>query len=305
MRIAVLGGGAWGTTLADLAAAQDHQVRVWSRSGALALGEVLAQAEAVFSCLPMAAVAGVIDQVIALGLPAGVIVVNATKGLDRRTARPASSLWQARFADHPLVVLSGPNLAAEIRAGLPAATVVASADGQAAGRIQQCLASERFRVYTSADWRGVELGGVLKNVIAIAAGVSDGLGLGANAKAALITRGLAEMIRVGTHWGGLAETFYGLSGLGDLLTTCNSPLSRNYQVGFGLGKGQSLEAVLERLEGTAEGVATAAILAEYAQRSALEVPITDQICAVLGGLRPPTEALAALMTRRLREEDGG
>ncbi|AGY57217.1 NAD(P)H-dependent glycerol-3-phosphate dehydrogenase [Gloeobacter kilaueensis] len=301
MRIAVLGAGSWGTTLAQLATSLDHRVQLWSRTGPLALSAVLADAQVVLSCLPMRAVAGVIEQVAAAGLPPGAILVNTTKGLDA-TARPASQLWRSAFPDWPLVVLSGPNLAAEVRAGLPAATVVASASPEAARRIQQCFASERFRVYTSGDQLGVELGGVLKNVVAIAAGVSDALGLGANAKAALITRGLAEIIRVGTHWGAQAETFYGLSGLGDLLTTCNSALSRNYQVGFGLGEGRTLSDILAQLVGTAEGVNTASILADYARRVDLEVPITDQVCALLGGERPPQVALAALMSRRLKDE---
>ncbi|MBC8123574.1 MAG: NAD(P)H-dependent glycerol-3-phosphate dehydrogenase, partial [Gemmatimonadaceae bacterium] len=223
-------------------------------------------------------------------------------GLDPDTAQPASRLWHNRFPEHPLAVLSGPNLATEVRLGLPTATVVASCQLEAAQAIQRCFACERFRVYTSTDWLGVELGGVLKNVMAIAAGVSDALGLGNNAKAALITRGLAEMIRVGTHWGAQAETFFGLSGIGDLLATCNSSLSRNYQVGSGLGSGRSLSSILDTLEGTAEGVRTAFILAEYAHKSGLEVPITDQICAVLRAERSPLAALMALMNRRLREE---
>lgn len=300
--VAILGGGAWGATLARLAHEHGHTVRVWSRSGDLSLEEAIVGADVLLSCLPMAAVETVSCQIRAIGLEAKSVLVSTTKGLDRGTAQPPSHVWRNHFPEHSLVVLSGPNLAAEITRGLPAATVVASADEAAVTFIQGCFASERFRVYTSTDWRGVELGGVLKNVIALAAGVSDGLGLGSNAKAALITRGMTEMIRVGIHWGGEAGTFYGLSGLGDLLTTCYSALSRNYRIGFALGEGKALPAILDGFVGTAEGVYTAPVLARYAHGVGLDVPITDQVCALLAGTTPPTEALMALMSRRLREE---
>jgi len=300
--LAVLGGGAWGSTLSDLAQRQGHTVHRWSRSAALSLRAAIDGAEVIVSCLPMAAVAEVARSLAQLSPGTDVVLVSTTKGLDPRTAQPPSHCWMQWFPDNPLVVLSGPNLAAEIRAGLPTATVVASDDPGAAHRVQDVFTSERFRVYTSADWRGVEMGGVLKNVIALAAGVSDGLALGANAKAALITRGLAEMIRVGEHWGCRARTFYGLSGLGDLATTCYSPLSRNYQVGFALGEGKLLPEILAHLKGTAEGVYSAPILAEYARRVGLDVPITDQVCAVLSGGQSADAALAALMGRRLKDE---
>jgi glycerol-3-phosphate dehydrogenase (NAD(P)+) len=269
---------------------------------ALSLHEAIDGAELIVSCLPMAAVEEVARSLAQLSPGTDVVLVSTTKGLDPRTAQPPSHCWMRCFPDNPLVVLSGPNLAAEIRAGLPTATVVASDDPGAAHRVQDVFTSERFRVYTSADWRGVEMGGVLKNVIALAAGVSDGLALGANAKAALITRGLAEMIRVGEHWGCRARTFYGLSGLGDLATTCYSPLSRNYQVGFALGEGKPLPEILAHLKGTAEGVYSAPILAEYARRVGLDAPITEQVCAVLSGRQSAAAALAALMGRRLKDE---
>lgn len=301
-RFAVLGAGAWGNTLASLIGRQGHPVKIWSRSGPLAIAEVLRDVEVVVSCLPIRAVGQTVRQVAGVDLPTSVILVSTTKGLDSSTVSPASTCWQHYLPHHPLVVLSGPNLAAEVLRGLPAATVVAGTLDEATRQVQQCLATEHFRVYTSSDLRGVELGGVLKNVIAIAAGVSDGLELGANAKASLITRGLAEMIRVGTHWGGQMETFYGLSGLGDLLTTCNSTLSRNYQIGYALGQGKTLALALTQLQGTAEGVYTTPVLVGYARRVGLEVPIAEQVCALLNGERPPVEALMALMSRRLREE---
>jgi glycerol-3-phosphate dehydrogenase (NAD(P)+) len=201
-----------------------------------------------------------------------------------------------------LVVLSGPNLSAEIRQGLPAAAVVASRDLWAAVQVQHALASERFRLYTSSDPLGVELGGILKNVIAIAVGVCDALHLGTNARAALVTRGLAEMIRVGSRLGARPETFNGLSGLGDLLATCHSPLSRNYQVGYGLGQGRPLSQVLAEIEGTAEGVYTAPVVVKIAAQHNIRVPITQEVHRLLQGQTTPTAALARLMERQLTSE---
>jgi glycerol-3-phosphate dehydrogenase (NAD(P)+) len=206
------------------------------------------------------------------------------------------------FPDHAVVVLSGPNLAKELAQGLPAATVVASRDLAAAETVQQVFASDRFRVYTNTDPLGTELGGALKNVIAIAVGVCDGLQLGMNAKSALITRALPEIIRIGTHLGAQAETFVGLSGLGDLLATCNSPLSRNYQVGYGLAQGNSLETVLANLEGTAEGINTAHVLVELANREQLPMPICRLVSRLLHGKITPQEAVEALMERNLKPE---
>jgi glycerol-3-phosphate dehydrogenase (NAD(P)+) len=300
--IAFLGGGAWGTTLAQLANANGHHVKLWSRSQVIPLAEAILGVDMIVSCLPMSAVATVASDLATMGIPERTILLSTTKGLDPATSQPPSSCWLQLFPQHPLVILSGPNLASEICQGLPTATVVASSDQQAAQQVQACFSSERFRVYTATDWRGVELGGVLKNVIAIAAGISDGLGLGSNARSALMTRGLAEMIQVGSHWGAQSETFFGLSGMGDLLATCHSNLSRNYQIGFALGSGKTLQHALAALKGTAEGVYTAPILMHYAHRVGLNVPITEQVCAVLSGTSPPIQAFAALMNRRLRGE---
>jgi glycerol-3-phosphate dehydrogenase (NAD(P)+) len=300
--IAFLGGGAWGTTLAHLAKANGHHIKLWSRSQATPLAEAVLSADMIVSCLPMSAVATVASHLATLSIPERTILLSTTKGLDPETSQPPSACWLQLFTQHPLVILSGPNLASEICQGLPTATVVASANQQAAQQVQTCFSSERFRVYTATDWRGVELGGVLKNVIAIAAGISDGLGLGSNARSALMTRGLAEMIQVGCHWGAQSETFFGLSGMGDLLATCHSNLSRNYQIGFALGTGKTLSQALATLKGTAEGVYTAPILMRYAQDVGLNVPITEQVCAVLEGTSPPIQAFAALMNRRLRGE---
>ncbi|MEN9216893.1 MAG: NAD(P)H-dependent glycerol-3-phosphate dehydrogenase, partial [Gloeomargarita sp. HHBFW_bins_162] len=209
---------------------------------------------------------------------------------------------QKRFPQHGVVALSGPNLAAEIAQGLPAATVAASVQTEAAQRVQRVLASERFRVYTNNDPLGTELGGALKNVMAIAAGVSDGLNLGANAKAGLITRALAEMVRVAVELGANAHTLYGLSGLGDLLATCNSPLSRNYRLGYGLAQGKSVARLLEELQTTVEGVNTTKVLVQLAEQRGLRVPIAQQVYRLLHNGVTPQQAVIELMGRDLKAE---
>jgi glycerol-3-phosphate dehydrogenase (NAD(P)+) len=213
-----------------------------------------------------------------------------------------SQLWQQAFPNHAIAILSGPNLSKEIQQGLPAASAIASSNLAAAEQVQMAFSSARFRAYTNPDALGVELGGTLKNVIAIAVGACDGLNLGVNAKSALVTRGLAEMIRIGTYWGAKAETFYGLSGLGDLLATCSSPLSRNYQVGYGLAQGKSLAEVLDQLEGTAEGVNTTEVLVKLAEQQDIEMPISSQVYRLLRGEVTPQTAVEVLMQRNSKPE---
>jgi len=308
LTLAVVGAGAWGTTLATLAVRKGHQVRVWSRRTDTSLQSVLEDADIVISAVSMQGVRAVIEQIRSASLKPSAILVSATKGIDSDSGsstelpRLPSQLWQAAFPAHPIVVLSGPNLSEEIQQGLPAATVVAGDSLQAAETVQLALSSNSFRIYTNSDLLGVELGGILKNVIAIAVGTCDGLNLGTNAKAALVTRGLAEIIRVGTYWGAKPETFYGLSGLGDLLATCNSALSRNYRVGYGLATGQSLEAVLASLGGTAEGVNTTNVLVRLATQQQIAVPISQQVAHLLNGDITPQAAVAALMLRDYKPE---
>jgi glycerol-3-phosphate dehydrogenase (NAD(P)+) len=230
------------------------------------------------------------------------IFVTATKGLDPQTTCTPSQIWQEAFPTHAVVVLSGPNLSKEIQQELPAASVVASSVMTAAEFVQAVFSSDRFRVYTNSDPLGVELGGTLKNVMAIAAGVCDGLELGTNAKAALVTRGLTEMVRIGLHWGAKMETFYGLSGLGDLLATCNSPLSRNYQVGYQLAGGKTLAEILAHLEGTAEGVNTTQVLVQRAKQQNIPMPITEQVYRLLQGEITPRQGLLELMLRDKKPE---
>lgn len=306
--IVVLGAGAWGTTLAALVTARGHQVRLWHRRSEDPLAALLEGADVVLSAVSMKGVREVVQQVQAIPLNPQTIFISATKGLDpasiQGTQLPQlpSQLWQAAFPTHPVVVLSGPNLSKEIQAGLPAATVVASGNLTAAEIVQQTLSSTCFRVYTNSDTLGVELGGALKNVIAIAVGACDGLNLGTNAKAALVTRGLAEIIRVGTYWGAKSDTFYGLSGLGDLLATCNSALSRNYQVGYGLAQGKVLPDVLAQLQGTAEGVNTTQVLVKLAARQNIAVPISHEVDRLLNGEITPQAAVEALMVRDYKPE---
>lgn len=303
INLTVLGRGAWGSGLAHLAKVNGHNVQMWSRSGELSLTDAIANADVVLSAISMKGVADLAQQLQQASLPADAILVTATKGLDPKTTRTPSQIFSQAFPDHPVAVLSGPNLSKEIEKGLPAATVLASTDLAAAEKVQQLLSSEQFRVYTSTDPMGAELGGTLKNVMAIAVGVCDGLQLGTNAKSALITRALPEVIRIGLHLGATeVETFYGLSGLGDMLATCSSSLSRNYRVGYGLAQGKSLEQILEELGGTAEGVNTADVLIAIANREGIPVPISRQVDRLLKGRITPVEALEALMDRDLKPE---
>jgi glycerol-3-phosphate dehydrogenase (NAD(P)+) len=231
------------------------------------------------------------------------VLVSATKGLETLTGQTPSQIWRSLIPDHPLVVLSGPNLSKEIVDGKPAATVVASTDDLAAQFIQTIFASRNFRVYTNSDPIGVELGGTLKNVIAIAVGACDGLNLGTNAKSALIARSLIEIIRVGVYFGAQPETFWGLSGLGDLLATCNSNLSRNYQVGYAIAQGKSLEEAIASVQGTAEGVNTANVLIAISDREKISVPVSRYVYRLLKGEITLQQAVEGLMERDLKPEN--
>lgn len=300
--VAFLGAGAWGTALASIVSQRGHRVQVWSRRGETPLAEVVAEADMIVSAVSMKGVPETIALLQASSISASTVLVSATKGLDPDTQQTASQLWQAALPNNPIVILSGPNLSEEIQQGLPAATVVASHDRAAAQRVQSIFSSDRFRVYTNTDPLGTELGGTLKNVIAIAAGVCDGLHLGTNARSGLITRALAEIIRVGTELGARPETFFGLSGLGDLLATCTSPLSRNYRVGYGLAQGKTLPQILAELQSTAEGVSTTNVLINLAERKNIAVPVSRQVYLLLNGQITPKAAVTKLMDRDLKAE---
>ncbi|NJL44844.1 MAG: NAD(P)H-dependent glycerol-3-phosphate dehydrogenase [Leptolyngbyaceae cyanobacterium SM2_3_12] len=303
VKLTILGSGAWGSALGHLATTNDHQVSVWSRRGDLSLAEAVEGAEIILSAISMKGVPDLVRQLQALNIPETTVLVTATKGLDPDTTLTPSQIFQTAFPNHAVVVLSGPNLSKEIEAGLPAATVIACDNETAAEAVQHVFASENFRTYRSTDPLGAELGGTLKNVIAIAVGVCEGLDLGANARSALITRSLPEVMRIGTHLGGQPETFLGLSGLGDMLATCTSSLSRNYRVGYGLAQGKTLDQILTELGSTAEGVNTAHVLITIAQREQISVPISQQVHLLLNGEISAEEAVATLMERKLKAED--
>ncbi len=300
--VTILGTGVWGSALATIARNNRVSVRMWSRRSKETLASLIQNATAIVSAVSMKGVVPTIAKLQLLDLPPELIIVTATKGLDPETTHTPSQIWQQAFPDNPIVVLSGPNLSQEIQQGLPAATVVASNNIEAANKVQEIFASDLFRVYVNQDPIGTELGGTLKNVMAIASGVCDGMKLGTNAKAALLTRALPEMIRVGTHLGASAETFFGLSGLGDLIATCDSPLSRNYQVGYGLAQGKTLERILAELKGTAEGINTTEVLIKIANKEGIAVPISRQVFQLLKGKITPAEAIQALMERDLKAE---
>lgn len=301
-QITIIGSGAWGNTLGFLLKYAKYSYTTWGRNSLQSLASVSVEADIIISAVSMKGVKEVVTQLQKIPLKKNLIIVTATKGLDLETTHTPSQVWRDAFPHHSIVVLSGPNLSKEIIMGLPSATVLASNNLSSAELIQSIFASDIFRVYVNNDPIGTELGGTLKNIMAIASGVCDGLKLGTNAKAALLTRALPEMIRVGIHLGASKDTFFGLSGLGDLLATCDSPLSRNYQVGLGLAQGKCLEDILTNLEGTAEGINTTNVLIKLAHQQQISVPIAYQVYLLLKGKISPQEAVKNLMARELKEE---
>jgi len=230
------------------------------------------------------------------------LLLSCTKGIEHRTGMRMSQILREIFPEHRIAVLSGPNLATEVAQNLPTATVIGCEDVDCAASLQGILGSQRFRIYTSEDVTSIELGGALKNVFAIAAGISDGLGLGDNSKAALVTRSLAELVRLGVAMGGNANAFYGLSGAGDLILTCYSEHSRNHTVGKRLGRGESLGQITASMKMVAEGIPTARSAWECARRLKIATPITDQVYAVLYEQKNPTVALEELLRREAKPE---
>lgn len=302
-KLTIIGAGLWGQALAKLAQYNDqNNVKIWSRTSSESLASVVQEADVILSAVSMKGVRLTVEKLTALTIPEETIFTSATKGLETKTLLTPSQIWQKSFPSHPVVVLSGPNLSKEIQQRLPAATVVASEDVVAAAKVQEIFSSDIFRVYSNQDPIGTELGGTLKNVMAIASGVCDGLQLGTNAKSALLTRALPEMIRIGTELGASRETFFGLSGLGDLIATCYSPLSRNYRVGYGLSEGKTLEQILIELGSTAEGINTANVLIELAQKHRIAIPISRQVYQLINGETTPQEAVKELMARDLKAE---
>ena len=332
-RIAILGGGSWGTALAIVLsrARRRHDISLWVHDSTLAeslqrdrenrtylpgqrlpaevnvtgeIGDAVASAQILVGAIPTAHARTVFSSAMASVLPRAVFV-SAAKGLEPATHKRMSEVVAAVFATKsipPFAALSGPSFAAEVARGEPTAVVLATKDAILASELQEEFAAPNFRVYTNNDVVGVELAGAMKNVIAIAAGVCQGLGLGSNPLAALVTRGLAEMSRLAAALGAQAETLTGLAGLGDLVLTCTGTLSRNRQVGIELGKGRVLAEILAGTRMVAEGVGTTAALLALAREAKIELPITEQVAAILHHGKDPRAAIREIMERPQRRE---
>ena len=329
-RAAVLGAGAWGTTFAAVMADAGTEVRLWGRDQEVAdqinterrnerflpgmnlpegiyatssVAETLEGAEIVAVALPAQKVRGIIGEYAAL-VPADAVVASLMKGIEVDThARMSAVLHEVWELPHErITIVSGPNLAREIAVKQPTATVVAGVDQSATELVAGATASSYFRPYTNPDVAGVELCGAFKNVIAVSVGVADGLGFGHNTTATVITRGLAEITRLGVALGAHPETFPGLAGMGDLIATCASPLSRNHTLGAHIGRGLTLEQAIERTGGTAEGVQTSRSIQQLARQHGVDVPICDAVVDMLHNSEPITEVLQRLLARPRKAE---
>ena len=333
MRIAILGGGSWGTALAIVLARsrKSHKLSLWIHDSTVAEAarrehvnaaylpgfdiprevkitaderEALDGAQVILGVMPAAHARSVYRRVLP-HVPRDSAFVSATKGLEPAThlrmSEVITQVLTPRFAPRT-AVLSGPSFATEVARGDPTAVVLASHDRELAAELQKELAGPTFRLYTNEDVLGVELAGAMKNVIALAAGACQGIGLGSNSLAALITRGLAEMTRLDVKLGAKPETLSGLAGLGDLVLTCTGALSRNRHVGVELGKGRPLAEILAGMRMVAEGVGTTDALLDLARTAKVEMPITEQVQGILRGERSPREAIRAIMERPLKRE---
>lgn len=327
-RFAVVGAGAWGTALALVATRAGRQAILWARerevvdsiiqkreNAAFLPGIVLEprfavteeiraaieEVEAVILAVPAQFLRAMLADV-GRYVPPGAVLVLAAKGIERETGALLSETIAAALPKHPLAILSGPSFAAEVAKGLPTAVTVAAREIETADLVAQALGGRTFRPYHSDDPVGVEIGGAVKNVIAIACGVVVGRGLGENARAALLTRGLAEMTRLGVAKGAKAETFMGLSGLGDLALTCGSPQSRNMSLGVALGQGKPLADILAARRSVAEGVTTAPAVLALAKTLGVDMPISAAVDAVLHKGADIDETIAALLARPLKAE---
>lgn len=327
-RCAVIGGGAWGTAIADRLARNGHPTRLWAREAdvvasvnarhenarflpgaslapSLVATDDAADALADAALVVYAAPSHVLRRVVADGaksVPMTAVLAVATKGIERDTLALMTDVVEAEAPGRPVVAVSGPSFAAEVAAGQPTAVVAACKHHAAAKLAQSLMSANAFRVYTSDDVVGVELGGALKNVMAVATGILDGLGLGFNPRAALMTRGLAEMTRLGVALGASPDTFAGLAGLGDLVLTCTGALSRNRAVGVAIGQGLTLEEALAGKDSVAEGVLNAQSARALALRAGIEMPIIDATHRILFEGQAPRDAVADLMARELRAE---
>ncbi len=325
--IAVIGAGSWGTTLSILLAEKGYDVSLWVYEEELAkeieqkrrntlylpdaplpdnvkathsMSEALHRARYIICAVPTQFVRAVFQNVSKL-VDRDAVIISVSKGIENSTFLTVSQILQ-QMLPNPVAVLSGPSFAKEVVKRLPTAVTLATKDTALGLLLQEVFNTEYFRVYTHHDVLGVELGGALKNVIAIASGISDGLGLGSNARAALITRGLAEIIRLGVRLGAEEKTFSGLSGIGDLVLTCTGALSRNYTVGYKLGQGRTLKEILSEMKEVAEGVETSRAAYELSKKHNVDMPIVEQVYQVLHEGKSPTQAVKELMSRALKEE---
>lgn len=331
MRISVIGAGGWGTAFARLLVLNEHEVILWVRDSARAAeidrlrenkrylpGIILPQeglritdslpeatsSDIIALAVPSFAMSDLLCEVKVLVVEEEKIFVNLAKGIDRGSGKTMSELIESQVAPRAVFTLSGPSHAEEVGRDIPTAIVLAGTDLDLGKRIQVALGTPRFRVYLSEDIRGVELCATVKNIIALATGVSDGLGYGDNSRGALITRGLAEMVRFGRVFGAKEKTFFGLSGLGDLVATCTSEYSRNRRVGYRLGQGSSLSEILSDMPMVAEGVYATTIVHEIAAEKGVEMPITDAVYRLLYEGADPLCLVEEIMTRAPKQEEG-
>ncbi len=329
MRVAVIGAGSWGTTVASVVAPNASTV-LWARNPDLvtamsstrrndrylpdaslpddleftaSMSEAVSSADVVVMGVPSHGFRDVVVDVARYVRP-WVPVVSLSKGLERSSLKRMSEVVADELPGHPVAVLTGPNLAKEIMVGQPAAAVVAIDDSTIAQELQKVFSRPTLRVYTNPDVVGSEIAGVAKNVIAIASGMAAGMGFGDNTRATIITRGLAEMTRLGMAMGGEGLTFAGLAGMGDLIATCSSTQSRNNQVGLRLGRGEAIDAIMESMTMVAEGVKSSPSVLDLARRHDVEMPITEQVVAVCHQGRSAVDAMSSLMQRRRRSELG-
>jgi len=327
-KISVIGAGGWGTALAVLLAENRTQVRLWAHNATVAeelitrrtnetylsgvrlppnvyatgnLADTL-DAELMLFVTPSKAIREVAGQLAALGPNRATVLVSCTKGIEHNSGKLMSQILEESLPGNPVAVLSGPNHAVEVARRIPAAGVIGSTHADLLDGLQKTFSLPSFRAYTSDDVTGIQLGGALKNIFAIGAGVSDGFNMGDNAKAGLVTRALAEMMRLGTALGGRQETFFGLSGIGDLMVTCFSSHSRNRKFGERLGRGESPSQIQTSMQMVAEGVPTALSAWQCAQKFGIEAPITSEIHAVLYEGKAPHEAMWELLGRPPRAE---
>lgn len=327
-RIAIIGAGGWGTALAALWAKRGKKLVLWGHnreriqqikatgenqeylpgvklSPSVCLTSDLADsvdADLVVFVTPSTALRRITEEMSRIITAPETVFLSCSKGIEHGSGLRMSEIISASFPESPVAVLSGPNLAIEVSRGLPTATVIGCRAAKVAEALQNRLGSSCFRIYTSDEVTGIELGGALKNIFAIAAGVGDGFGLGDNSKSALVTRSLAELLRLGMAMGGKPATFYGLSGAGDLIATCFSGHSRNRRVGEQLGRGQSLGEITSAMKTVAEGIPTTKSAFECARRLGIETPIIDQVHAVLYEGKPPPQALQDLLERDQKAE---